>query len=847
MIRVFTLEGSNDASQYFSLGFPLPKGMFWPEHVLSIFDERSAAITSSIKINSLWDDNSIRWCHAEGLVVIDRTGPEQYFLGPAKPTQTFKTDCAVEENKAVRLKAKDSVVEIDLTEFLHIQQITTDGPKPLSLQPIFNIENFQPTFELIDYQYSTTVGWNSQPIHSNAQFVYEGKNSQQNKIVLVKLRLTLFYDSNELRISVSVHNPMPLIHNSGKWDLGNDNSLFIHEFGLCFSLPDSQILYKTANADYLPANTFSMEVDNSGGENWRSKNHIDHNAKPLNTERGAKLITELNGISEIFNELRPQGSFKIESNETGVIICIQDFWEKFPVLVKAINSDLSINFSTGKSATAVELQPGEIKSHELVLQLISDKINVNNIKNPPLLVPNSALYCDSKTIPWLSLAALHNSLFDVTQLGVDGANNFFTKREVVDEFGWRNFGDLYADHEALGYEGSDTFVSHYNNQYDPLQGFLKQWLLTGDQRWKLLADNLFDHIVNIDIYHTELDKPEYNGGLFWHTDHYVQAETASHRTYSKRQPKDVYQDHAGGGGPGSHHCYTSGLLLYYQLTGNELAKTTVLRLTKWITCFFEGDGTVLGTLLQYRNRASVRNPITGKYPLDRGTANYVNALLDSFELTGDKSYIERSSGIILQTFHYTDDFETRNFEDIENTWFYIVFMQSVAKYLWLTENVNIISHDYEAVKESFMHYGSWVCDYESPYLKNAHKLEFPNDTWTAQDLRKIMILKIYMRYVNDEIRREKIKSKISEISVFVESKLSISKEKAFTRVLALIMQNNIQLDTDYVNKTMNQITIGHETRPFRLISHLWQFTKHYSISREIGHLLIRFPKLNLKR
>ncbi|MFQ3198184.1 MAG: hypothetical protein ACI81A_001905 [Paraglaciecola sp.] len=41
---------------------------------------------------------------------------------------------------------------------------------------------------------------------------------------------------------------------------------------------------------------------------------------------------------------------------------------------------------------------------------------------------------------------------------------------------------------------------------------------------------------------------EYNGGLFWHTDHYLQAFTSSHRSYSKSQASDAYQDHAGGGG-----------------------------------------------------------------------------------------------------------------------------------------------------------------------------------------------------------------------------------------------------------------------------------------------------------
>ena len=37
----------------------------------------------------------------------------------------------------------------------------------------------------------------------------------------------------------------------------------------------------------------------------------------------------------------------------------------------------------------------------------------------------------------------------LAQTGVDGADTFARKTEKIDEYGWRNFGDLYADHEAV--------------------------------------------------------------------------------------------------------------------------------------------------------------------------------------------------------------------------------------------------------------------------------------------------------------------------------------------------------------------------------------------------------------
>ena len=113
-----------------------------------------------------------------------------------------------------------------------------------------------------------------------------------------------------------------------------------------------------------------------------------------------------------------------------------------------------------------------------------------------------------------------------------------------------------------------------------------QWLLSGDPRWFELADDLAKHVADIDVYHTSDDKPEYSGGLFWHTDHYVQAYTASHRTYSKHQPSGVYDDHAGGGGPGGQHCYTNGLTLHHLLTGYTPSRDAALSITQWVTNYY---------------------------------------------------------------------------------------------------------------------------------------------------------------------------------------------------------------------------------------------------------------------
>ncbi|PKI02358.1 hypothetical protein [Glaciecola sp. 33A] len=875
MIHAFNFDGTNGVPTPFSVGLPLPKATFWPEQKLQIVTEAGLPVISSVTASALWDDKSIRWCQIEGYS--DQRKSQKYFVTESPASIFKKQDCVFEKDGAFLLKSKDLTLQVSADSFLSVKQVTSNDLVALELSPIFSLKQTDTKFKLINSRLLTKTSSCNHPLYATLKQQYKTQLDTHKKYLYVTVEYKLDYPTNKLKIALSVHNPMPLIPQNGQWDLGNENSIELTQFGLKIALPKGgfSVANTGTNADAIARASaaknagvndgtnhstshknrvfkhfeqWSLLINNSGGENWLSKNHVDKNGLIHQKERGAVVFEVDKKQTHTYRELRPSLAFMMSDEAQRFAIHVDNMWQKFPLEVAALNDELDINFCEKNTDAGIELQPGEIKFHSLNIALLQTPVLTNANSQPPTMSLNPDIFCSANTIPWLTQSITHSPLTSIVSLGLTGERNFFAKREAVDEFGWRNFGDIYADHEAIGYKGDDIFVSHYNNQYDPLQGFLKQWVITGDPKWKELADDLFEHIVNIDIYHSELDKQEYNGGLFWHTDHYVEAETATHRTYSKRQQKGVYEDHAGGGGPGSHHCYTSGLALYYQLTGNESAKNAVIQLGNWITYFFEGDGTLLGSLLQYRNRAIVRNPLTGRYPLDRGVANYVNVLLDSYELTANRLYVERASSIITQTFHFTDIIAERNFEDIENTWYYIVFMQSVAKYLWMCETVYGIDHDYASIKKSFLHYIEWIATQEQPYLDNHQKLEYPNDTWTAQDLRKIMVLKIALNYADLPHLKELMQQKVDSLTRYVENKLCNSNEKDFTRVIALVMQNNIG-DISQIGLTNDvdpEVTIEHRTAAFSFVRFAGRFIKGYSLTREFKHLLIRFPQLRLK-
>ena len=96
---------------------------------------------------------------------------------------------------------------------------------------------------------------------------------------------------------------------------------------------------------------------------------------------------------------------------------------------------------------------------------------------------------------------------------IAGDEAFERKRETIDEYGWRNFGDTYADHENPFSGEAEPIVSHYNNQYDAVNGFAAQFMRTGDARWWRLMTELAVHVTDIDIYHTDRDKSAFSNGL----------------------------------------------------------------------------------------------------------------------------------------------------------------------------------------------------------------------------------------------------------------------------------------------------------------------------------------------
>ncbi|WP_020408734.1 hypothetical protein [Hahella ganghwensis] len=611
-----------------------------------------------------------------------------------------------------------------------------------------------------------------------------------------RLRFAFLPFTSLVELEFTAHNPNAAKHLNGHWDLGDPGSFVFVGCHMDMQCEVAKAFFQLNEGAEWQSSESAVVIyqGGSGGERWNSPVHVNADNKIPVQQRG--YTVHAGDGKKILEGLRASPALLLDSpggRQKGIFIRPVQFWQNFPKSLELTEQGVSLEFFPSRYSGPHELQAGEKKTHRLLFSAEAVAGQFDWLSEPVSLAVDSGWVASCRVIPGLIPASPLDEMEEIINLGLSHPqHSFMQKREAIDEYGWRNFGDIYADHETAEHKEDSLFVSHYNNQYDPVMGMLRQYLATGNPEWFHLADDLARHVSDIDIYDTEDDKFEYNRGLFWHTDHYVDAQTATHRTYSSRQKKGVYQDHAGGGGPGGQHCYTTGLMYHYFLTGNRTSKESVLQLTEWIRAVYEGDNGLLEYVLALKNASNpgLKNPLSRRYPLDRGTGNYLVALLDSYQITLDDRYLQHSAQVIRNTVNPAEDIALRNLQNVEETWFYTIFLQAVVKYLMVKIEAGQFDEDFYYARDSLLHFADWMLKYEYPYLEKPEILEFPNHTWVAQDARKPYLLTYAAMFCSDLDKRQLLIEKAAFFEHYVIENLKHEQTNYYTRILAILMQNH---------------------------------------------------------
>jgi hypothetical protein len=572
------------------------------------------------------------------------------------------------------------------------------------------------------------------PLRSSVRIDGTIRGASGAKTLGLSARVDFFAGLPTVRLRVCLTNPKRARHRGGFWDLGDQGSVYVKDVSLVFALRSSGAPATVGCSPELGApweqfaTPFELYQDSSGGENWKSPNHKNRRRQIPNSFRGYRLRS----AGSARNGLRATPAVSVTQGTSQIAVTVPQWWENFPKAIDVDTSSLTLRLFPGQYADVHEIQGGEQKTHECFVSYAPDGVTAQPLewcRARPFVCVDPDWCLRSEAVPFLApMAEDHQSLVNAA---IEGPDRFECKREVVDEYGWRHFGEIYGDHEAVRHVGPAPLVSHYNNQYDPMAGFAYRCLATADSRWWGMMSDLAGHVVDIDVYHTANDKSAYNHGLFWHTYHYGDADTATHRTHPR-----TAQGRTHGGGPSAGHNYTTGLMLHHFLTGDETSRQTVIDLAEYVIAIDDGRKTVLRWLDSGYTGLATMSASPDYHGPGRGPANSLNALVDGHRLTGETRFLEKAEQLIRRVIHPNEDIDRRHLDVPEQRWFYTMFLQSLGKYLQHKAERGEEDEMYGYARASLLHYARWMADHEYPYLDKPEKLEFPTETWAAQDIRK---------------------------------------------------------------------------------------------------------------
>jgi hypothetical protein len=577
--------------------------------------------------------------------------------------------------------------------------------------------------------------------------------SRRSPTLEVIARIHFFAGSSAARVAITCRNPRRARHAGGFWELGDHGSVQLQDVALRLATPapaTAILLARDTEARFTPVDgAFELSQDSSRGA------------------RATPAVT----LSHASGRLS---------------MAVEHFWQNFPKAMAADAGGVTLRLWPRQGTGHHELQGGEQKTHGFVLAFGDDPLARDALfwgRAPSVATLPPRWYADAAAIRYVRPAAEDGDrrYRQLVDLAIEGDDTFERKRERIDEYGWRNFGDLYADHENAFAKEPGPIVSHYNNQYDAVAGFATQFMRTGDPRWWRLMTELAAHVTDIDIYHTDRDKAAYNHGLFWHTCHYVPAGRSTHRSYP-RLPGVC------GGGPANEHNYAAGLRLHWLLTGDRMSRDAAIGLARWVIAMDDGRRTIVRWFTRAATGLASATYSPSFHGPGRGAGHSILALLDGHRLTGERAFLAKAEELIRRCVHPADDIAALDLLDAERRWSYTVFLQAVARYLDDKAEGGELDAAYAYARAALLHYARWMAEHEYPYLDTPAGLEYPTETWAAQDMRKCEVLGLAAQHTTGS-ERDRFLDRARFFFEYSVTTLLAMEARSLTRPVVLLLSN----------------------------------------------------------
>ena len=778
-------DGRSRAVEPIAFGLPLAKGELRALDRAALLDESGAPLPVQLEPLAWWSDSSVKWVLLEALVDAEAGGRRELTLTD-DATAAAEAELTIDEAWD-RIRIKTGVVEALIPRRGHR---LLDGLRLSSGAVLDEERGVRVQLEdqrVARHELRLTAANVTARGPVRAEVTLRGR---LGPTLEVAARVSLWARRGLLRVDLTVHNPRPAQHRGGTWDLGDPGSVVFRDLSVRASrarAPRSFSYSLDGAGELIESAGPWVEIyqDSSGGERWDAPTHLDRDLRVPHSFRGYRVrsTAEPGRRGD-----RATPSLWLVGPEASLGAAVRDFWQSFPTALEASGAELIARLFPEQFAGLHELQGGEQKTHSLWLSAETPQ-NLGWTQQPLVARTSPAQAVSSGALPHLIEwdRDREEALKELASVVIDPEQGLAARREVIDEYGWRNFGDAWADHENVGNDQAAPRISHYNNQYDGIHSMLVHFLRSGDSRWLQLGDEMARHAADIDIYRTEGDRSAFSGGMFWHTDHYSDAVTSTHRCYTRHHP--LAQAGSYGGGPAAEHDYGSGLALHALMTGWTPSREAALSLAEWVIAVDEPEDTLAGRLLPGPSGLASRTDDHSYHGPGRGAGNSIETLLDGLLLTDDERYLRKAEELIRRVVHPDDDRDAFGLvTEPETRWSYIVLLLAVIRYLEVKSERGEIDDRYAYAQATLVAYARWMMEHEGLSSEKKDLLEIWTESWPAQDLRKGLILAEAARHVDNSAEAEALRSRGADLFAAARDELLEWATRTLTRPLFLVMR-----------------------------------------------------------
>jgi hypothetical protein len=234
-------------------------------------------------------------------------------------------------------------------------------------------------------------------------------------------------------------------------------------------------------------------------------------------------------------------------------------------------------------------------------------------------------------------------------------------------------------------------------------------------------------------------------------------------------------------------------MVAYYLTGDERYRKAVINSAEYVMGLEDGSTTRF-RWLSNRSTGFATCSSIGYYGPGRASSNSIHALLSGYELTRDVKYLDMAVYLMKRCVHPELDLDSMDLFNAELRWFYTMHLQAQC---WLIDVLGQVpgqEANLQYAVASLLHYARWMLEHERPILDHPEQLQYPTETWAAQDIRKWHVLAYASRWCSTREEGSKMMAKAEWFYDYVMRTLDGFETKSLCRPVVLMLGCGWQRD-----------------------------------------------------